>query len=189
MSHAVICYKCRRSVTPLERQEKDKRAKKLGLSLFVPMTVVGLILTLLLPQNCASGMVQTSLTPIPSMILSLTRISHSKTGTFGVLSVDGHSPICTLENRETQIPSGTYSIDITYSPRFKRPLPLLNIPHRHIRIHSGNWPRDAEGCILVGLYRGDSMILGSRAALDPLIQQIQIALAAGRLVQIEIRGV
>jgi hypothetical protein len=42
----------------------------------------------------------------------------------------------------TCIPYGTYNITITYSPRFKKNLPLLNNVKGFdgIRIHSGNTP-------------------------------------------------
>lgn len=36
MSHTVICYKCNRSVTPLERREKDKKAKRTWLITYCP---------------------------------------------------------------------------------------------------------------------------------------------------------
>lgn len=42
----------------------------------------------------------------------------------------------------TCIPYGTYNITITYSPRFKRNLPLINNVKGFdgIRVHSGNTP-------------------------------------------------
>ena len=51
------------------------------------------------------------------------------------------------------IPEGRYPIVITYSPKFKKWLPLLlNVPKfSGIRIHAGNDAvKDSKGCILVG---------------------------------------
>lgn len=114
------------------------------------------------------------------MLLNLTRKPSSNGCTFGILTVDGQNPVYTLERPEVQIPTGTYNVEITWSPRFKRPLPLLDsVPGRSdIRIHAGNWPRDTDGCLLVGLQLGEGMITQSRAALDPLVTQIQEALDA-----------
>jgi hypothetical protein len=50
------------------------------------------------------------------------------------------------------IPVGSYALAISYSPKFKIPLPeLLFVPDREgIRIHPGNSPSDTTGCILAG---------------------------------------
>jgi hypothetical protein len=57
-----------------------------------------------------------------------------------------------LENTDYVIPAGTYEVRLTYSPRFKKQLPLLmNVPGRTgIRIHTGSKPEHSQGCILVG---------------------------------------
>lgn len=51
--------------------------------------------------------------------------------------------------------SGVYNIEINYSPKFKKDLPLLYndkySASRGFRIHAGNTLKDSAGCILVGL--------------------------------------
>jgi hypothetical protein len=122
------------------------------------------------------------------MKLTLKRKPSTDTATIGDLSIDGIFFCYTLERPEVQIATGIYDIELTYSPRFNRPLPLLDsVPGRtDIRIHSGNWPRDTEGCLLVGYQVGSNMILQSRAALDDLIPKIQAALDAHDDVSISI---
>lgn len=69
---------------------------------------------------------------------------------------------------ETAIPCGTYQIVITYSNRFKKPLPLLmNVKgFEGIRIHPGNTKVDTHGCILLGLNKQSNMITDSRSAMS-----------------------
>lgn len=68
----------------------------------------------------------------------------NKNGTFdcGEFKISGH----------TAIPYGEYEVKVTYSPKFKRELPLLlNVKHfEGIRIHRGNTEKDSSGCILPG---------------------------------------
>ena len=65
---------------------------------------------------------------------------------------------------ETAIPIGTYQITWTYSPRFKKMLPLLNgVPgYEGVRIHSGNRAQDTEGCILCGRNTEPGTVTSSR---------------------------
>ena len=68
----------------------------------------------------------------------------------GCLRIKGQE-IATLENADYIIPNGTYPIRVTWSPRFKRMLPIvLNVPGRSgIRFHRGTKPEHSRGCILV----------------------------------------
>ena len=60
----------------------------------------------------------------------------------------------TIENLGKMIPEGAYWMKLTYSPKFKRNLPLIYgdgvHKNRGIRVHSGNTVKDTEGCILIG---------------------------------------
>lgn len=119
------------------------------------------------------------------MKLTLVRDTFSYGGTLGVLSVDGEYFCNTLEpclgltqktgtyGRGACIKPGTYSIDLHYSPRFKRyMLTLCAVPSRSgILIHSGNTLDDTEGCILVGKLHG-AHLENSRTTLNSLFSKI-----------------
>ena len=64
---------------------------------------------------------------------------------------------------ETCIPYGTYKVELSYSPKFKRELPLLlNVPaFEGIRIHKGNDRSHTSGCILVGENKKKGMVINS----------------------------
>ena len=59
----------------------------------------------------------------------------------------------TLENADYLIPEGTYPVERTWSPKFKKLLPLIqNVPDREgIRIHRGTLPEHSHGCILTDM--------------------------------------
>lgn len=132
------------------------------------------------------------------MRIEIERIDRNQSRTIGKLYVNGQFTCYTLEDRErsgpkvpgeTAIPSGTYRVVITESPRFGKPLPLLlDVPgFEGIRIHSGNTAADTEGCILVGLGRTSNGIVSSRVALGNLQHAIQRALDAGEEVKLTIQ--
>ena len=78
------------------------------------------------------------------------RINRNEKAVRGSMRVNGRD-IATLENADYIIPAGTYPVSVTFSPRFKRMLPLIgNVPERSgIRIHRGTKPEHSKGCILV----------------------------------------
>lgn len=84
---------------------------------------------------------------------------------------------------KTAIPAGTYQVIISWSPRFKRPLPLLlNVPgFAGVRIHSGNTAADTEGCLLPGTGAGADVVTNSRVAFEKLFKKIEAAAKTRRV--------
>ena len=71
---------------------------------------------------------------------------------------------------KTAIPTGRYKVEVTYSPKFKRYLPiLLDVKgFSGIRIHSGNTAEDTLGCLLVGFNKVKGQVINSRVTSDKL---------------------
>ena len=65
----------------------------------------------------------------------------------------------TIENADFIIPAGTYPLARTWSPKFKKLLPIVeDVPDREgIRIHRGTIPEHSTGCILTDM-TGQSML-------------------------------
>lgn len=85
--------------------------------------------------------------------------------------------IPTLENADFLIPAGTYPLKITYSPKFKKDLPLIDeVPDRTgIRIHMGTLPEHSTGCILTN-FAGMAYIKTLFNRLDKYYDEEQISL-------------
>ena len=105
-------------------------------------------------------------------IIRLTRISREGKAVRGCLRMEGQE-IATLENADYIIPNGTYEVRVTYSPRFKRMLPLIgNVPGRSgIRFHRGTRPEHSKGCILVSAVNEQELTakwLALQASKEPI---------------------
>ena len=73
---------------------------------------------------------------------------------------------------QTAIPTGVYPVYITWSPKYKKPMPIIeNVKgYSGIRIHSGNTAKDTEGCLLVGKNKEVGKVLESRKTYNALFQ-------------------
>lgn len=89
---------------------------------------------------------------------------------------------------ETAIPYGTYEVEVTYSLKFKRELPLIkNVPHfEGIRIHRGNYAKDSLGCIIVGENKVRGGVLNSTPYEIKITSLIKEAQNKGEKITIEI---
>jgi len=81
----------------------------------------------------------------------LYRTSHYYNKRTGLLVERLHYICDTLENADYLVPALIYRVTITQSPKFKRPLPILQqVPGRSgIRFHRGSQPEHSKGCILI----------------------------------------
>ena len=88
--------------------------------------------------------------------------------TFPLLDREEPTTVPTLENADHLIPEGTYPVERTWSPKFKKFLPeLIDVPDRFgIRIHRGTIPEHSRGCILLDM--------NGMAYLNTLFNQIEV---------------
>lgn len=116
----------------------------------------------------------------------LVRTTTGDEGTFGTLTVDGHTFVSgELPDRAnapgiSSIPAGSYLCKWQFSPKFQRDVyHLQDVPGRTVvEIHPGNvmgdkalgFKSDLNGCLALGMDRGvidgQKAILNSREALD-----------------------
>lgn len=141
------------------------------------------------------------------MKLKLKRICFKDTYTIGRLYIDDKYFCDTLEDKnrdlnkngkfdngevkvysETCIPFGTYSIKLTYAPKFKRELPWIqNVPSfSGILIHRGTTSKNTSGCVLVGENKVVGKLINSASYEIKLVELIKEATTKGDKVTIEI---
>ena len=90
----------------------------------------------------------------------ISRIGKAVRGT-ATFPIGADAIVCaTLENSEYIIPDGTYELQNTMSPKFKKILPLVcGVPKRSgIRIHTGTKPEHSTGCVLVSAFGKQQII-------------------------------
>jgi hypothetical protein len=125
------------------------------------------------------------------MELKVIRQIFTDKSTIGKLFIDGEFECFVLEDvvrdhkikHETAIPYGRYEVVITFSDRFKKPLPLLlSVPEfSGIRIHSGNDRSATSGCLLLGCTRGVDFVGESRSAMEAFMPKLREGLEKGKV--------
>lgn len=143
------------------------------------------------------------------MEILIERLYKKEDYTIGNLSIDGKFFCNSLEDKDrglkssmspsqvqkikvkgkTAIPTGRYPIVETYSPKFKRNMPLIDrVPgFTGVRIHWGNTAADSSGCVLVGYNKKKGMVLDSRNTFNILSAKIHMAIFNGYKVWLTIR--
>ena len=130
------------------------------------------------------------------MNILIKRIARKDNYTIGKLYINGQYFCDTLEDKDrglkqsdniitiktkkifgkTAIPMGKYNVVLSYSPKFKKILPLVeNVKgFSGIRIHQGNTADDTEGCIIVGRNKIVGMVTHSEDTLKALLQKLNV---------------
>ena len=138
------------------------------------------------------GLVTLMDSQLKKMRITLVRIANRPTYCIGKLYIDGVYFCDTIEDTDrglddkmkeseilkkkikgqTAIPTGTYNVLITWSPKYQRLMPLVdNVKgYSGIRIHSGNTAKDTEGCLIVGKNKEVGKVLESRATYNKLFK-------------------
>ena len=85
---------------------------------------------------------------------------------------------------KTAIPTGKYSVVLSWSSKFKKILPEVRAVKGFtgIRIHSGNTADDSLGCILIGQNTKVGMVTESRYWCNLLQKRISDAISKGEKV-------
>ena len=137
------------------------------------------------------------------MKIEVNRIFKASNYTIGELSVNNNYVCDTLEDKvrvdgekvyaETAIPTGTYTLVLSYSNRFKKVMPeILNVPNfSGIRIHCGNSSKDTEGCLLVGKWDGrtENWISDSKNSYNKLYPLLEEAFNKKENITITIKDI
>jgi hypothetical protein len=115
-------------------------------------------------------------------MITIKRDQFTQQSTGGQLFIDDQFQCFTLEPvtrddnvKPRAIPDGTYTLDIRFSSKHGRDVPHVeNVPgFEEIEIHIGNFPKDTEGCCLVGKTRSTDFVGQSHGAFDDLFARLR----------------
>jgi hypothetical protein len=124
------------------------------------------------------------------MDLEVRRNEPTIRSTTGKLAIDGQPQCVTLEpppvldpdgNGYVCITAGTYMLTIRWSPKNNRQVPHVeSVPGRtEIELHPGNYPKDTDGCCLVGKDYGSPLVPDYVSLSDVTFNALMVKLYAG----------
>ena len=87
---------------------------------------------------------------------------------------------------QTCIPTGVYNVTSYYSNKNGRNVPLINgvTDYQYVEIHQGNFPKDTDGCLLLGVGQDVDYVGPSDAIVDKFYTLFFAALNNGETVTI-----
>ena len=102
--------------------------------------------------------------------VTLTRNKKQGKAVYGTITFPVGEHTCiypTIENADFLIEPGIYPLERTWSPKFKKLMPLISgVPGRDgLRIHRGSKPEHSTGCVLVNME--------AQSALDIMFNYIE----------------
>ncbi len=117
------------------------------------------------------------------MDILIKRHTFLPTSTLGDLYLDGEHFCYTLERPSADladatepfcIPEGQYGAIVAFFPHMGEDAVLLSgtEPRTGIFIHVGNYPKNTEGCILVGLSQSADFVGNSKDAFERLMRKV-----------------
>lgn len=89
---------------------------------------------------------------------------------------------------QTAIPTGRYLVTMSWSPKFRKTMPLVNAVKGFtgVRLHPGNSSDDTQGCILFGVNDKIGWISNSRYWTDRVVGMVKAAIERGEKVYITV---
>lgn len=127
--------------------------------------------------------------------------------THGFLAIDGTHICHTLENSDSRVPAGTYTVTLLKCKQYSRKMPCLNadapcskcpkqkfvctnsvLPCYCPQIKPGNGVHNRhDGSILVGQYNCLGSLIHPKDFFDPLYERIRKAISRGTVVTLTVK--
>lgn len=147
-------------------------------------------------RNQRTGQVKKTIDQRKGLTIDLYRVWEKDKNTIAAAYFNGVLLVYVLElpvvtgGKGEGINTGTYPVKITYSPKFKRLMPLVhNVPGRSgIRWHPGSDWRSTLGCLIPGFEFSETKIKGSDLAYSTVYEVMEFADKKGFSIILNVRN-